>query len=105
MIQISSHGGLKAIVISHPHFYTTSAVWARTFDCPVYTSLEDREWFCRNPEPFISFVEPITQQITPSTTAIKLGGHFDGSLILLWKDHPVHCRHDDDGAGMNPIGS
>ena len=45
--QIKSKGGLKAIVISHPHFYTTYAVWARAFNCPVYTSAEDEVWFCR----------------------------------------------------------
>jgi hypothetical protein len=41
---ITSKGGLKAIVISHPHFYTTHLEWARLFECPVYVSRDDEEW-------------------------------------------------------------
>ena len=31
---IKGLGGIKAIAISHPHFYTTMVEWARAFDCP-----------------------------------------------------------------------
>ena len=31
-------GGLEAIVISHPHYYSTWADWSRTFNGPVYVS-------------------------------------------------------------------
>ncbi|KAF2875016.1 hypothetical protein BDV95DRAFT_616229 [Massariosphaeria phaeospora] len=44
---IKSKGGLKAIVISHPHFYTTHLEWARIFQCPVYVSSDDAEWMNR----------------------------------------------------------
>src|SRR5262249_40153546 len=33
---IQALGGLKAIAISHPHFYGAMATWGRTFDCPVF---------------------------------------------------------------------
>jgi hypothetical protein len=33
---IKALGGLKAIAISHPHFYTTMQEWARAFDVPVF---------------------------------------------------------------------
>ncbi len=34
---INALGGLKAIAISHPHFYATNAVWSATFgNVPVY---------------------------------------------------------------------
>ena len=29
-------GGLRAIAISHPHYYTCMQDWARRFDCPVH---------------------------------------------------------------------
>jgi hypothetical protein len=34
---INALGGLKAIAISHPHYYATNAVWSATFgNVPVY---------------------------------------------------------------------
>jgi len=41
---VKSKGGLKAIVISHPHFWTTHLEWAREFGCPVYLQEADKEW-------------------------------------------------------------
>ena len=41
---IKSMGGLKAIAISHPHFYTSMVDWSRAFDCPVYLNAADRQW-------------------------------------------------------------
>jgi hypothetical protein len=43
-LKIESLGGLQAIVISHPHYYTTYAEWSKTFKCPVYTSEDDNMW-------------------------------------------------------------
>jgi DNA-directed RNA polymerase subunit RPC12/RpoP len=34
-------GGLKAIAISHPHYYTTCQDWARAFDCQVHLHAAD----------------------------------------------------------------
>ncbi|CAA9957736.1 Lactamase B domain containing protein [Pyrenophora teres f. maculata] len=44
---VNSKGGLKAIVISHPHFYTIHLEWAAVFKCPVYMAGEDQEWINR----------------------------------------------------------
>ena len=92
MHQIKSKGGLKAIVISHPHFYTTYAVWAKMFDCPVYTSAEDESWFCRRlPQEtrvsrFVTGgVGTSSTEVVKGVTAVKLGGHFPGSLVLHWE--------------------
>ena len=41
---IEERGGLKAIVISHPHFWTTHLEWAQQFNCPVYLQEADKEW-------------------------------------------------------------
>jgi len=41
---IKEKGGLKAIIISHPHFYTTHLEWARVFGCPIYLCEDDKEW-------------------------------------------------------------
>ena len=90
MDQIKSKGGLKAIVISHPHFYTTYAVWAKVFDCPMYSSSEDEMWFCRRLPRESGLLRSVSGDIGASTeivkavTAVKLGGHFPGSLVLHW---------------------
>ena len=86
--QIKSLGGIQQIVISHPHFYTTHLEWAAAFECPVYTSVDDKSWLNRSdPSGYRHHIEAPTQSFPGNTTAIKAGGHFDGSLLLHWKDH------------------
>ncbi|KAF2707780.1 hypothetical protein K504DRAFT_483099 [Pleomassaria siparia CBS 279.74] len=81
---VKSKGGLKAIVISHPHFYTTHLEWAHTFGCPVYTSKADEEWLNRKDAYGLRELIDGTTEIVDGVTAIQAGGHFDGSLILHW---------------------
>ena len=40
--EIDSRGGLHAIAISHPHYYSTMVEWAHRFDCPVWLHEADR---------------------------------------------------------------
>ena len=42
--RIQQLGGIQAIAISHPHFYTGMAAWAEAFDAPVYVHEKDRQW-------------------------------------------------------------
>ncbi|KAF2456414.1 beta-lactamase-like protein [Lineolata rhizophorae] len=84
---IISKGGLKAIVISHPHFYSAHRDWAKTFQCPVYVASDDAEWLnvADDPDaPFRKMIETPTETIVPGVTAIKAGGHFPGSMMLHW---------------------
>ncbi|KAK4498773.1 hypothetical protein PRZ48_009283 [Zasmidium cellare] len=82
---IKGKGGLKAIVISHPHYYTTHLDWARTFGCPVYVAVDDEEWFNRKDgEGVRRLFEGVTESVLEGVVAIKTGGHFPGSLVLLW---------------------
>jgi glyoxylase-like metal-dependent hydrolase (beta-lactamase superfamily II) len=84
---INSKGGLKAIIISHPHYYTTHIDWAKEFKCPVYVSKDDEEWLCRDDEEgvrkWVKSVDEI-EEVNGAVTAVQCGGHFDGSLVLLW---------------------
>ncbi|KAM0712150.1 hypothetical protein Q7P37_011244 [Cladosporium fusiforme] len=87
---IKSHGGLRAIVISHPHYYTTHLRWGAAFDCPVYVSREDEVWTQRVDHGGVRrYIEvgEATREIVPGVTAIKTGGHFPGSLVLHWDSH------------------
>ncbi|RGP61044.1 hypothetical protein FLONG3_10663 [Fusarium longipes] len=80
--KINERGGLKAIVISHPHYYTTHVQWARAFSCPVYLSPEDKSWTTISSSHQIDLTEASTPILDTGATAIKLGGHFPGSLVL-----------------------
>ncbi|KAF2682467.1 hypothetical protein K458DRAFT_59243 [Lentithecium fluviatile CBS 122367] len=82
---IKSKGGLKAIVISHPHFYTTHLEWARVFGCAVYVCKADAEWLNREDKAGVRRWVEGTQEIVPGVTAIQAGGHFDGSIFLHWE--------------------
>ncbi|KAK1834290.1 beta-lactamase-like protein [Podospora conica] len=89
--EIKRLGGLHGIVISHPHYYSTHVDWAEEFGCPVYLSVEDRKWTARSSERqvFLDRVETSIQVegVDTGIKAIKLGGHFPGSLVLLYDNH------------------
>ncbi|KAI6853319.1 hypothetical protein KC323_g9404 [Hortaea werneckii] len=86
--KINDLGGIKAIVISHPHYYTTWADWSRSFNCPVFLGAPDKKWVQRR-DAFgadLRLLEEAYTRILPDeidgVTAILTGGHFDGSLLL-----------------------
>lgn len=84
--RITALGGISAIVISHPHYYSTHLLWARTFDCKVYLAAEDSQWLAqRDParQVLIPAGEVETDILSSGVKALKLGGHFPGSLVLL----------------------
>ena len=78
-------GGLRAIAISHPHYYTCMQDWARRFDCPVHLHAADSEWIMR-PDPGLRHWHGETLDIVQGVTLIRLGGHFPGGTVLHWAD-------------------
>jgi hypothetical protein len=81
---INGLGGIKAIAISHPHYYTTMVEWSRAFgDAPVYLNAADREWIMR-PDPCLVTWEGDARTIGPGLTLVRVGGHFDGGTVLHW---------------------
>lgn len=86
--RIRALGGLRAIVVSHPHYYSTHVEWARAFNCPVYLAAEDKEWLVQSSplQVFVSQTEfDLPIEGSPSgVTLLKLGGHFPGSLVALY---------------------
>jgi hypothetical protein len=78
-------GGIQAIAISHPHFYTTMVEWARAFDCPIYLNAADRDWIMR-PDPVIKSWEGDTHKLWEGVTLIRCGGHFPGGTVMHWAD-------------------
>lgn len=80
---LNSLGGLSAIVISHPHFYTTWADWSATFNVPVFLASADKEWLNRRRDNAnLQLLTETHNEILPGMTAIIAGGHFPGSMAL-----------------------
>lgn len=80
---ITSLGGLKAIAISHPHYYTTMQDWAEEFSVPIYLHASDSKWVMRD-SPCITFWEGDSLSLTRDVNVIRLGGHFAGGCVLHW---------------------
>lgn len=81
---IKSVGGLAAIAISHPHYYTCMVEWSRVFGgVPIYLHQDDAKWVMR-PDPRIHFWQGERQQLPGNLTLIRCGGHFAGGCVLHW---------------------
>ena len=78
-------GGLRAIAISHPHYYTCMQDWARSFDCPVHLHAADADWIMR-PDSMIHHWNGETLEIAQGLTLLRLGGHFPGGTVLHWAE-------------------
>lgn len=80
---IAAIGGLSAIAISHPHYYTTMQDWAAEFDAPIYLHASDSEWIMRD-SPHIALWEGDSHKLSEDVSLIPLGGHFAGGTVLHW---------------------
>jgi glyoxylase-like metal-dependent hydrolase (beta-lactamase superfamily II) len=78
-------GGLEAIAISHPHFYSAMVEWAHAFDAPIILHESNQEYvMC--PDDSIQYWEGNTYTLGEGLTLIQLGGHFPGGTVLHWAD-------------------
>lgn len=80
---IRSLGGIRAIAISHPHYYSSMVEWGRAFDAPVYIHAADRRWVMR-PDPCVEHWDGDTKTLWDGMTLIRAGGHFKGGTVLHW---------------------
>ena len=81
---IQAMGGISAIAISHPHYYSSMVEWSRAFGgVPIYLHAADRSWVMR-PDKAIVFWEGETKALGDGLTLVRCGGHFDGGTVLHW---------------------
>jgi glyoxylase-like metal-dependent hydrolase (beta-lactamase superfamily II) len=85
--EVAGRGGLAAIAISHPHYYSSMVEWADRFDCPVYLHAADRGWIMR-PSPRVELWDGDTKELGDGLTLVRCGGHFAGGTVL-------HSERDD----------
>jgi hypothetical protein len=76
-------GGLRAIAISHPHYYSSMVEWSRAFNAPVLLHAADRRWVMRT-DPCIELWDGDTKDLWDRMTLIRAGGHFEGGTVLHW---------------------
>ncbi|WP_420643720.1 MBL fold metallo-hydrolase [Candidatus Leptofilum sp.] len=80
---VTEFGGIDAIAISHPHYYSSMIEWAHAFDAAIYLHAADQQWVMR-PDPAIQFWEGETKTLWDGLTLIRGGGHFAGGTMLHW---------------------
>lgn len=81
---VREHGGIAAIAISHPHFFTTMVEWSRAFgDAPILLHADHAPWVMR-PAAAVRFWEGASAEALPGVTLLRCGGHFPGSSVLHW---------------------
>jgi hypothetical protein len=83
---IRAKGGLKAIALSHPHYYTVMNEWANAFDCPIYIHEKDAQWVF-NKGKHVTFWGDVEKELWYGIKLINVGGHFPGSSILHLSSH------------------
>ncbi|HTM76434.1 MAG TPA: MBL fold metallo-hydrolase [Devosia sp.] len=89
---VDSLGGVAAIAISHPHYYTIMQDWAAAFGANIHLHAADAAHIVR-PDASIHLWHEQTRELLPGVTLIRAGGHFDGGTVLHWAD-----TADDAGA-------
>ena len=81
---LNNLGGIAAIAISHPHYYTTMIEWSLAFNnAPIFLHELDRKWVMR-PHENIQFWSGDSKTVLHNATLIHTPGHFDGYQVLHW---------------------
>lgn len=84
--KVEALGGLCAIGISHPHYYTSMVEWSQAFGgVPIYLHEAEREYVMR-PDPAIEFWLGETKELFGGLRLIRTGGHYEGFQVLHWPE-------------------
>ena len=81
--EIKDFGGINAIALSHPHYYSTQVEWAEAFDAKIYIHEDDKQWVTR-PSERIEFWTGNSVVLDADITLHRIGGHFKGAAVLEW---------------------
>lgn len=84
--EIRQRGGVRAMVMSHPHLYgaiVTNSI--KLGNVPIYLPEADRGWLLY-PHENVKFFSGDTLDLGHGTSLIVTGGHFDGSALVHWPE-------------------
>jgi glyoxylase-like metal-dependent hydrolase (beta-lactamase superfamily II) len=79
---IERMGGIKAIALSHPHYFSTMVEWSHAFgQVPVYVHQLDADWLGRK-DAVIKLWESDELPLWDGMKLVLCGGHFPGANVL-----------------------
>ena len=79
---VRSRGEVRAIAISHPHYYSGMVEWSDALGgVPVLLHEADREWIMR-PDPKLELWSGDVKELFGGLTLLRLGGHYAGGTVL-----------------------
>jgi hypothetical protein len=83
--RVGAQGGLTAIAISHPHYYSAMVEWAHAFECPIILHEAERKWVMR-PDAAVRFWSGEAYALGGGLTLVRCGGHYEGAQVLHWAE-------------------
>lgn len=94
-VDIINHlGGIKAIAVSHPHYFSTIVEWSDAFgQAPVYINRLEESFLGRK-STAIRLWSGGSEVLWDNLTLVQCGGHFPGACVL----------HDGRGEGALFVG-
>jgi glyoxylase-like metal-dependent hydrolase (beta-lactamase superfamily II) len=79
---VRARGEVRAIAISHPHYYSGMVEWSRALGgVPILLHEADSEWIMR-PDPAIELWSGDEKHLWDGLTLLRLGGHYAGGTVL-----------------------
>ena len=79
---VQARGDVRAIAISHPHYYSGMVEWSEALGgVPILLHEADREWIMR-PDPRIELWSGDVKELGSGLTLLRLGGHYPGGTVL-----------------------
>jgi hypothetical protein len=90
---VKQQGGIRAIAVSHPHYYSAMLDWSQAFgECPIWIHQNDRPWVMR-PGGSVKYWSGEAHPLFGGLRLVRCGGHFDGFQVLHWP-------YGDSGKGV-----
>jgi glyoxylase-like metal-dependent hydrolase (beta-lactamase superfamily II) len=82
--RLKAAGGVRAMAISHPHFFSAIAEWSEALgNVPIYLH-EDLQPYLMRGSPNVRFWSGERHDLGQGITLVRCGGHFTGSTVLHW---------------------
>jgi len=84
---VRARGDVRAIAISHPHYYSGMVEWSRALaavqghSVPILLHEADEEWIMR-PDDAVELWAGDVNELGGGVTLLRLGGHFAGGTVL-----------------------
>ncbi len=102
VVALRRRGGVSAIAISHPHFYSSMVEWSEALGgVPVLLHEADRDWIQRS-SPAIDLWSGDRLRLADDVVLIHTPGHFPGSCVLHWSDAPAGRQALLAGDSLHP---